>query len=132
MDKIRAIVTSYRPYVSPSPEKSAALETVLASIAVGESPQRPALRDACRELLSRLAASAPGRSVEVRVPPFGAIQCVHGPRHTRGTPSNVVKMDPITFVELATGRLAWEDAFKDGRIRASGIRADISRLFPII
>ena len=132
VERIRAKVTSYRPNVSSSPEKSAALRSVLESIAAGESAQRPALRDAVRELLTQLATVAPGRSVEVRVPPFGAIQCVHGPRHTRGTPSNVVEMDPITFVELATGRLAWEDAFKDGRIRASGIRADISRLFPII
>jgi len=118
--------------VSSSPEKSAAVESVLASIAKGESPQRPALRDAVRELLSRLAADAPGRSVEVRVPPFGAIQCLQGPRHTRGTPSNVVEMDPITFVELASGQASWTDAVKDGRIRASGIRADISRLFPIM
>lgn len=132
VNKIRAIVTSYRPNVSSSSEKSAAVESVLASIAEGESPQRPALRDAVRELLSRLATSAPGRSVEVRVPPFGAIQCVQGPRHTRGTPSNVVEMDPVTFVKLAAGIVTWADAFKDGRIRASGIRADISLLFPII
>jgi hypothetical protein len=129
---IRAKVTSYRPIVSSSPEKSAAIGSVLASIAEGESPQRPALRAAVRDLLSQLAANAPGRSVEVRVPPFGAIQCVEGPRHTRGTPSNVVEMEPVTFVELAAGRLSWKDAVKDGRIRASGIRADISHLFPII
>lgn len=131
MHKIRATVTSYRPNVSSSPEKSAAVASVLASIAVGESPQRPALRDAVRELLSRLATGAPGRSVEVRVPPFGAIQCVQGPRHTRGTPSNVVEMDPVTFVMLASGQVSWTDAVKEGRIRASGMRADISRLFPI-
>jgi hypothetical protein len=118
--------------VSSSPEKSAVIESVLASIAEGESPQRPALRDAVRELLSRLAMGAPGRSVEVRVPPFGAIQCVEGPRHTRGTPSNVVEMDPVTFIRLSAGQMSWSDAVKDGRIRASGIRADISRLFPII
>jgi len=123
---------SYRPDVSSSPDKSAALESVLESLAAGESPQRPALRDAVRELLAALAALAPGRSVEVRVPPFGAIQCVDGPRHTRGTPPNVVEMDPITFLELAAGKVTWADAFKSGRIRASGIRADISRLFPII
>jgi Bacterial SCP ortholog len=105
---------------------------VLASLAEGESPQRPALREAVRALLADLAAAAPGRSVEVRVPPFGAIQCVEGPRHTRGTPSNVVEMDPVTFVELAAGRLSWAGALKDGRIRASGVRADISYLFPII
>lgn len=118
--------------MSSSPEKSAPVESVLSSIAKGESPQRPALRDAVRILLSRLATVAPGRSVEVRVPPFGAIQCVEGPRHTRGTPANVVEMDPITFVKLAVGQVGWADAIKDGRIRASGTRADISRLFPII
>jgi hypothetical protein len=118
--------------VSSSPEKSAPVESVLSSIAMGESPQRPALRDAVRVLLSRLATAAPGRSVEVRIPPFGAIQCVEGPRHTRGTPPNVVEMDPITFVKLAAGQVSWPDAVKDGRIRASGIRADISHLFPII
>lgn len=132
MDKLRANVTSYRPIVSSSPEKSAALQSVLESIAEGESPQRPALRDAVRALLAQLGALAPGRSVEVRVPPFGAIQCVDGPRHTRGTPPNVVEMDPVTFVLLAVGQLAWADALKNGRITASGIRADISRLFPIL
>lgn len=132
MEKIRAEVTTYRPNVSSSREKSPEVASVLASLAAGESPQRPALRDAVRALLAELAAVAPGRSVEMRVPPFGAIQCVTGPRHTRGTPSNVVEMDPVTFVELSAGELSWADGVKDGRIRASGIRADISYLFPII
>ncbi|HEX6686484.1 MAG TPA: sterol carrier family protein [Candidatus Limnocylindrales bacterium] len=117
--------------MSSSREKSPAVTAVLASLAAGESPQRPALREAVRALLLELAAAAPGRSVEVRVPPFGAIQCVAGPRHTRGTPANVVEMDPVTFVELSAGRLGWADAVRDGRISASGIRADISYLFPI-
>lgn len=90
------------------------------------------LRDAVRALLADLAASAPGRSVEVRVPPYGAIQCVEGPRHTRGTPPNVVEMDAVTFVELSAGLTTWEERVRDGRIRASGIRADISYLFPIL
>lgn len=129
---MRAIVATYRPNVSSSREKSPAVAAVLAILANGEIPQRAALRDAVRALLSELAARTPGRSVEVRVPPYGAIQCVEGPRHTRGTPPNVVEMEPMTFIELATGGLEWEEASKTGRIRASGIRSDISYLFPII
>ena len=67
------------------------------------------LRDAVRFLLEELAAQAPGRSVEVRVPPYGAVQCVEGPRHTRGTPPNVVETDPMTWVALAVGGTDWAD-----------------------
>ncbi|MGE5830011.1 MAG: sterol carrier family protein [Micromonosporaceae bacterium] len=88
------------------------------------------LRDAVRMLLATLRARAPGRSVEMRVPPYGAIQCVAGPRHTRGTPPNVVETDPMTFLLVATGRLAWTDAVAAGRISASGIRADLSSYLP--
>lgn len=84
------------------------------------------LREAVRFLLRDLARRAPGRSVEVRVPPYGAVQCGAGPRHTRGTPPNVVEMDPPTWLRLATGRLTWADAVADGRITRSGNRADIS------
>lgn len=131
VSRIRAEVATYRPNVSSSREKSPAVAAVLASLADGEIPQRTALRDAVRALLGELAARAPGRSVEVRVPPYGAIQCVEGPRHTRGTPPNVVEMEPMTFVQLAAGHLTWAEAAKNGRIRASGIRSDISYLFPI-
>lgn len=96
----------------------------------GEAPATPVLRDAVRALLTTLRAKAPGRSVEVRVPPYGAIQCVAGPTHTRGTPPNVIETDPLTFVGLATGRLAWATALADGRVRASGIRADLSEYLP--
>ena len=89
------------------------------------------LRDAVRATLSTLATSAPGRSVEVRVPPYGAVQCVAGPRHTRGTPPNVVETDPITWLRIATGRLTWADALADGKIRASGMRADLSPYLPL-
>ncbi|MGN9908186.1 sterol carrier family protein [Phytohabitans sp. LJ34] len=89
------------------------------------------LRDAVRELLSALARRAPGRSVEVRVPPYGAVQVGEGPRHTRGTPPNVVEMDPVTWVRLATGRMAWDEAVTQGRISASGNRADISAYIPM-
>jgi hypothetical protein len=97
----------------------------------GAEPDRAVLRDAVRVLLAELARRAPGRSVEVRIPPFGAIQCVAGPRHTRGTPPNVVETDPMTWLLVATGRLGWADAVASGRIRASGIRTDLSEYLPL-
>jgi hypothetical protein len=81
--------------------------------------------------LAILATRAPGRSVEVRVFFYGAIQCVLGPRHNRGTPSNVIETDAVTWVMLATGRLAWSDATGSGRVHASGTRTDISGLLPL-
>ena len=97
----------------------------------GAEPRRTDLRDAVRVLLAELAAKSPGRSVEVRVPPFGAIQCVPGPRHTRGTPPNVVETDPMTWLLVATGRMDWSTAVHDGKIRASGIRTDLSEFLPL-
>jgi hypothetical protein len=68
----------------------------------------------------------------VRVPPYSAVQCIEGPRHTRGTPANVVEADAVTWIELATGRAAWVDAVRSGRLRASGERADISAHLPVL
>ena len=90
------------------------------------------VRDAVRFLLEELAAQAPGRSVEVRVPPHGAVQCIPGPRHTRGTPPNVVETDPMTWVALATGGISWADAMAEGRVHASGERADLSGFLPVV
>lgn len=90
-----------------------------------------ARRTAVRFTLEELADIAPGHTVEVRVPPDGAVQAVAGPRHTRGTPPNVVETDPQTWLELATGVLDWSDAVGDGRVSASGERADISELLPL-
>jgi hypothetical protein len=123
---------SYRPDVSPAHNKSPAVEAVLDALNGGVEPARPAQRDAVRELLAELARRAPGRSVEVRVPPYGAVQCVTGPRHTRGTPPNVVETDPLTWLSLALGRLAWDEAIADGRVRASGNRTDLSGYLPLI
>lgn len=96
-------------------------------------PARPELAAAVRLSLRTLAALAPGNSVEVRVPPFGVVQCVSGPRHTRGTPPNVVQADPGTWLRLATGRLSWPEAIDSGRITASGTRAaEIAALLPIV
>lgn len=122
---------SYRPVVSPAHSKSEAVAAALSALDAGEQPQRTTLRDATRELLAALARKAPGRSVEVRVPPFAAVQCVDGPRHTRGTPSNVVETDPLTWLLVSTGRLPWTEAVANGRIRASGIRTDLSAYLPV-
>lgn len=92
---------------------------------------RTALAMAVRFLLQVLAEANPGRSVEVRVPPFGAVQAVEGPRHTRGTPPNVVELDAETFVAIATGSLRWGEAAAAGRVSASGSRSDLSTLFPL-
>ncbi len=104
---------------------------MIAAIDDGREPARDEIRDAVRALLAELGALAPGHAVEVRVPPYGAIQCVDGPRHTRGTPPNVIETDPMTWIALATGRLSWADARRSGRANASGIRADLSALLPL-
>jgi hypothetical protein len=95
-------------------------------------PERAVLAAAVRLSLRVLPQVAPGHTVEVRVPPYAAVQCVAGPRHTRGTPPNVVETDPRTWLELATGRLEWSLALADGRIKASGSRADIAALLPVV
>lgn len=122
---------SYRPVVSSPHSKSAAVAAALTALDEGRAPERPVFREAVRTLLATLAERAPGRSVEVRVPPYGAVQCVAGPRHTRGTPPNVVEMDPTTWLELATGRLRWVEAVAEGRVRVSGVRADLSAHLPL-
>lgn len=88
-------------------------------------------RTAVRFTLEELADVAPGNAVEVRVPPDGAVQAVAGPRHTRGTPPNVVETDPATWLALATGATTWADAVAAGAVRASGERADLSGLLPL-
>ena len=85
-----------------------------------------------KHFLAVLADRAPGTSVEVRVPPYAAVQAVAGVRHTRGTPPAVVELDADTWIALATGSLAWTDAEDDGRVRASGERADLSALLPLV
>lgn len=92
---------------------------------------RAVVATAVRFTLEELAARAPGRSVEVRVPPFGAVQCVEGPRHTRGTPPNVIETDAQTWLALAAGDLRWGQARREGTVRASGERADLHTLLPL-
>lgn len=82
-----------------------------------------------KEILARLSDLAPGHAVEVRIPPYAAIQCVEGPKHTRGTPPNVVEMDAPTLKALISQEIDWQDAISSGAIHASGERADLSALF---
>ncbi|MFD9097993.1 sterol carrier family protein [Streptomyces collinus] len=93
---------------------------------------RQAVAIATRLLADALATKAPGGSTEVRVPPYAVVQCVEGLRHTRGTPPNVVETDPMTWIRLATGRLAWADAVAAAQVSASGERADLGELLPLL
>ncbi|WP_327316198.1 maleylpyruvate isomerase family mycothiol-dependent enzyme [Streptomyces sp. NBC_01235] len=93
---------------------------------------RQALAAATRLLADALAVKAPGGATEVRIPPFAVVQCVEGPRHTRGTPPNVVETDPLTWIRLATGRVTWQDAVEEAKVRASGERADLAALLPLM
>jgi hypothetical protein len=105
----------------------AAVERVLSG-----TYERTDLALAVRGLAEQLAATAPGRHVEARIPPYSAVQCVEGPRHTRGTPPNVVEAEPVAWVQLCTGRLAWADAVRDGRVKTWGDRADLSPWLPLL
>jgi len=118
--------------VTPQALGAACLDGVLGAVDAGVAPQREALRGAVIHALGVLERRAPGRAVEVRVPPFGAVQCVAGPRHTRGTPPNVVETDPMTWIELVTGRKAWAEAVASGSVRASGPRSDLSGWLPLL
>jgi hypothetical protein len=114
----------------------ACVDAVLTALGAGGETEPGALdpgatRVAVRFLLDRLASAVPGRAVEVRVPPYGAVQCIAGPAHSRGTPPNVVEMDPVTWLLLAAGRLGWRDAVESGEVRASGPRADLSAHLPV-
>jgi len=102
-----------------------------AAVAAALADSRADLPTAVRWSLQVLAEAAEGNTVEVRVPPFGAVQAIQGPRHTRGTPPNVVEMDAATWLALATGSLAWADAVTAGRVHASGQRADLSAHLPL-
>ena len=93
--------------------------------------ERADLRLLTKHYLARLVAKAPGHAVEVRVPPYGAVQCIQGPRHTRGTPGAVIEMPADAWIDVASGAMTWADARAAGRIRASGERTDLSELLPL-
>jgi uncharacterized SCP-like protein len=112
-------------------ELAALTERLDAAAAAGDSPSNDDLRSAVKHYLAVLAARHPGKSVEVRVPPYAAVQCVEGARHTRGTPPAVVETDPQTWIAVARGSLSFASARAAGRIRASGERSDLSALLPL-
>ena len=101
----------------------------VASVRSGDQTQ---LATAVRYLLEELGTRAEGNTVEVRVPPFGAVQCIAGPRHTRGTPPNVIEMSSETWFALAVGDLSWDAALAAGSIHASGSRAEIKAHLPLV
>ena len=100
--------------------------------ALGAGASRDATATGVRYLLQLLSEQASGNTVEVRVPPFGAVQAIEGPRHTRGTPPNVIETDASTWLALATGAETWASALAAGRVAASGSRADLSGHLPIL
>ena len=89
----------------------------------------PEIMSQVKDVLAKISKLAPGHAVELRIPPYSAIQCVEGPKHTRGTPPNVVEMSAEVLFEIAGGKINWPDAISDGRISASGERSDLSALF---
>ncbi len=118
----------------PSSLLSLSVTAVLQGVSrIGPVEPDPALlRLVVRQLLDLLTRRAPGKAVEVRIPPYAAVQCIPGPRHTRGTPPNVVETDAVSWLRLATGELSWTDAIAAGRLTASGERADISGYLPLL
>jgi hypothetical protein len=114
-EDLRAVVDAVRPWLAGE----------------AEQPPRAVVGAAVKTSARWLAQQVPGRSVEVRVPPHVAVQCIEGPRHTRGTPPNVVETDAATWLRLTTGDLSWADAVAAGKVTASGNRADLSGLLPL-
>jgi hypothetical protein len=114
-EELRAAVDPVRPWLAGE----------------GEQPSRAVLGAAVKTTARWLAQQVPGRSVELRVPPHVAVQCVPGPRHTRGTPPNVIETDAATWLRLATGHVTWADAVAEGKVTASGNRADLSGHLPV-
>jgi hypothetical protein len=110
------------------PAEAAAVRAALARLDAGA---RDDVKLLTKHFLALLQLKAPGHSVEVRVPPYAAIQCIPGVRHTRGTPPAVVETDASTWIALATGQLTWAEAEDAGRVRASGERADLSPYLPL-
>jgi hypothetical protein len=116
----------------PAEQLRAAVDPVRAWLAgEAEQPPRAVVGAAVKTSARWLAQQVPGRSVELRIPPHVAVQCVEGPRHTRGTPPNVVETDAATWLRLASGQLDWAVAVADGKVVASGNRADLSPHLPL-
>lgn len=107
-------------------------QAALAAWCADPDAPRPVRATAVRYTLEELAERAPGHSVEVRVPPFGVVQCIAGPRHRRGTPPAVVETDAPTWLALVVGDLTWGDARSGGTVRAGGERADLAAHLPLL
>lgn len=114
-----------------SPEHRDLLDSVHAIYVAGQVPERNVEREIVKAILSDVSQREPGRSVEVRIPPYSAIQVVAGHTHRRGTPAAVVETNARTLVALAAGSLTWEEAISSGILQASGERSDLSRFFPL-
>jgi len=93
--------------------------------------RNPEVMQQVKATLAELVKRAPGRAIEVRIPPYAAVQCGEGPTHTRGTPPNVIEMDADTWLALAYGKITWNDAVDSGKVSATGARADLSEYLPI-
>ena len=106
------------------------VDAALARVRAGAA-ERADLRLLTKHFLAVLEERAPGRSVEVRVPPYAAVQVIEGVRHTRGTPPAVIETDAATWIALATGELAWSDAVAGARVTASGERTDLTAYLPL-
>lgn len=91
----------------------------------------PEILNEVKRTLALLVQAAPGRGIEVRIPPYAAIQCGEGPRHSRGTPPNVIEMQADIWLSLASGVQSWTQALASGTVRASGTRADLSMYLPL-
>jgi len=89
----------------------------------------PEIMSQVKEILAKISNLAPGHAVELRIPPYSAIQCVDGPKHTRGTPPNVVEMSAEVLFDISSGTITWHEAISDGRISASGERSDLTDVF---
>jgi len=130
VDEGRAALAAWQDATAPAPGTGVPAAGVPGPAGPGAVP-RATIATAVRYCLEEVTARAPGNSVEVRVPPFGVTQCVEGPRHTRGTPPNVIECDADTWLAMVSGRLSWADAVAAGRVAASGLRADLSALLPL-
>jgi len=108
------------------------VRAVHAAYLAGETPDRLEAKQAVKATLAALVERAPGRSVEVRIPPFAAVQAVAGHTHRRGTPAAIVEMDAATWLALACGDLTWQQGLSSGRVHASGERSDLSEWLPLL
>jgi uncharacterized SCP-like protein len=115
----------------PPADLAALLVRMAEAEQAGLAPGSDDVRAAVKHYLAVLAGRYPGRSVEVRVPPYAAVQCIAGARHTRGTPPAVVETDASTWLALARGAESFDDAVARGAVRASGERSDLSPVLPL-